>query len=93
MVAALVHGGSFCDCCELCLQFDSVFKCCCVSRARSAQFRQSAMRYKGEELTGEKLSLNGEGARALNAGLLADDRVLQVMLPLRDGLTLAFRQH
>jgi len=49
--------------------------------------------YKGEELTGERLSLNGEGARALNAGLLADDRVLQVMLPLRDGLTLAFRQH
>ena len=64
-----------------------------VSRARSAQFQQSAMRYKGEELTGERLSLNGEGARALNAGLLADDRVLQVMLPLRDGLTLAFRQH
>ncbi|CAE8600275.1 unnamed protein product [Polarella glacialis] len=53
----------------------------------------SAMRYKGEELTGERLSVNGEGARALNAGLLADDRVLQVMLPLRDGLTLAFRQH
>ncbi|CAE8608673.1 unnamed protein product [Polarella glacialis] len=49
--------------------------------------------YKGEELTGERLSVNGEGARALNAGLLADDRVLQVMLPLRDGLTLAFRQH
>ncbi|CAE8581721.1 unnamed protein product [Polarella glacialis] len=49
--------------------------------------------YKGEELTREQLSVNGEGARALNAGLLADDRVLQVMLPLRDGLTLAFRQH
>merc|ERR1712061_654521 len=28
--------------------------------------------YKGEELTGEELSVNGEGARALNKGLLAD---------------------
>merc|ERR1711939_390513 len=48
--------------------------------------------YKGEELSGEQLSVNGEGARALNEGLLADERVHQVMLPLRDGLTLAFRQ-
>merc|ERR1712060_366361 len=48
--------------------------------------------YKGEELTGEELSVNGEGARALNQGLLADDRVHQVMLPLRDGITLALRQ-
>eukprot|EP00448_Togula_jolla_P028616 CAMPEP_0170621402 /NCGR_PEP_ID=MMETSP0224-20130122/28580_1 /TAXON_ID=285029 /ORGANISM="Togula jolla, Strain CCCM 725" /LENGTH=928 /DNA_ID=CAMNT_0010947655 /DNA_START=62 /DNA_END=2848 /DNA_ORIENTATION=+ len=47
--------------------------------------------YKGEELSGEQLSVNGEGARALNAGLLADERVHQVMLPLRDGLTLAHR--
>merc|ERR1711972_1101096 len=48
--------------------------------------------YKGEELTGEELSVNGEGARALNKGLLADERVHQVMLPLRDGITLALRQ-
>merc|ERR1712151_1207485 len=48
--------------------------------------------YKGEELTGEELSVNGEGARALNEGLLADERVHQVMLPLRDGITLALRQ-
>merc|ERR1711933_142097 len=48
--------------------------------------------YKGEELTGEELSLNGEGAKALNEGLLADERVHQVMLPLRDGITLALRQ-
>merc|ERR1719215_1869428 len=48
--------------------------------------------YKGEELSSKTLSVNGEGARALNAGLLADERVHQVMLPLRDGLTLAFRQ-
>merc|ERR1712176_668030 len=48
--------------------------------------------YKGEELSGEELSVNGEGARALNKGLLADERVHQVMLPLRDGITLALRQ-
>merc|ERR1712091_536810 len=39
--------------------------------------------YKGEELVGE-LSDNGKGACALNQELLADDRVSQVMLPLRD---------
>jgi caffeoyl-CoA O-methyltransferase len=46
--------------------------------------------YKGEELLGE-LSENGKGARALNQVLLADDRVSQVMLPLRDGLSLVHR--
>jgi len=46
--------------------------------------------YKGEELVG-KLSENGEGARALNQALLADDRVSQVMLPMRDGLSLVHR--
>merc|ERR1712107_789143 len=30
--------------------------------------------YKGEELTVEDLSVNGEGAKALNEGLLADER-------------------
>lgn len=48
--------------------------------------------YKGEELSGEQLSANGAGARALHEGLLADSRVHQVMLPLRDGLTLVFRE-
>merc|ERR1711988_751405 len=47
--------------------------------------------YKGEELDSEELSGNGAGAKALNEGLLADDRVQQVMLPLRDGVTLAVR--
>merc|ERR1711988_1834978 len=47
--------------------------------------------YKGEELTNEELSANGAGAKALNEGLLADPRVHQVMLPLRDGVTLAYR--
>jgi len=47
--------------------------------------------YKGEELSGEELSANGAGARALNEALLADDRVHQVMLPLRDGVSLAHR--
>jgi len=47
--------------------------------------------YKGEELDNEELSGNGAGAKALNEGLLADDRVQQVMLPLRDGVTLAVR--
>jgi len=50
--------------------------------------------YKGEELDKvESLSGNGAGAKALNEGLLADDRVQQVMLPLRDGVTLAYRCH
>ncbi|CAE6913626.1 omt5 [Symbiodinium natans] len=47
--------------------------------------------YKGEELSSEKLSTHGEGAQALNEGLLSDDRVRQVMLPLRDGVTLVHR--
>merc|ERR1740121_3250583 len=47
--------------------------------------------YKGEELSGRKLSTNGQGAQALNEGLLSDDRVRQVMLPLRDGVTLVHR--
>jgi predicted O-methyltransferase YrrM len=48
--------------------------------------------YKGEEWSGQQLSVNGEGARALNEGLLADERVHQVGLPLRVDLTLAYRQ-
>ena len=47
--------------------------------------------YKGEELVGGELSENGKGAQALNQALLADERISQVMLPLRDGLTLALR--
>ena len=39
--------------------------------------------YKGEELSGKDLSVNGLGAQALNQGLLDDHRVHQVMLPLR----------
>merc|ERR1711934_637151 len=46
--------------------------------------------YKGEELLGE-LSENGKGIRAFNQALLADDRVSQVMLPLRDGVSLVHR--
>lgn len=47
--------------------------------------------YKGEELSGEPLSKNGQGAYDLNQFLLTDDRVTQVMLPLRDGVTLVHR--
>ena len=47
--------------------------------------------YKGEELSGQVLSTNGRGAQALNQALLEDDRVHQVMLPLRDGVTLVHR--
>jgi 3-dehydroquinate synthase len=47
--------------------------------------------YKGEEILGEPLSVNGQGARNLNETLLADSRVSQVMLPLRDGVTLVHR--
>merc|ERR1712166_739866 len=47
--------------------------------------------YKGEALSGEPLSKNGQGAYDLNQFLLADDRVTQVMLPLRDGVTLIHR--
>merc|ERR1712107_883108 len=48
--------------------------------------------YKGEELSGQALSTNGRGAQALNQALLEDPRVHQVMLPLRDGVTLVHRQ-
>jgi len=47
--------------------------------------------YKGEELSGQALSTNGRGAQALNQAVLEDDRVHQVMLPLRDGVTLVHR--
>ena len=47
--------------------------------------------YKGEELLDEPLSANGKGARDLNEALLADNRVSQVMLPLRDGVSLVYR--
>merc|ERR1712176_900513 len=40
--------------------------------------------YKGEELLGGELSENGKGAQALNKALLADERISQVMLPIRD---------
>jgi len=46
--------------------------------------------YKGEEILGE-LSENGKGIRAFNEALLKDDRVSQVMLPLRDGVSLVHR--
>jgi 3-dehydroquinate synthase len=46
--------------------------------------------YKGEEIVGE-LSENGKGARALNEALQSDDRVSQIMLPLRDGFSLVHR--
>jgi len=47
--------------------------------------------YKGEELLGGDLSENGKGAQALNKALLADERVSQIMLPLRDGVSLVHR--
>merc|ERR1719461_2153411 len=47
--------------------------------------------YKGEELLGQPLSANGKGAQDLNQRLIDDDRVSQVMLPLRDGVTLVHR--
>jgi len=47
--------------------------------------------YKGEELSGHTLSVNGKGAQAFNKAVLEDDRVHQVMLPLRDGVTLVHR--
>merc|ERR1712045_410408 len=46
--------------------------------------------YKGEEILNE-LSENSKGTRAFNEALLKDDRVSQVMLPLRDGVTLVHR--
>jgi 3-dehydroquinate synthase len=47
--------------------------------------------YKGEELLGQPLSANGKGAQDLNQRLIDDNRVSQVMLPLRDGVTLVHR--
>merc|ERR1712141_451137 len=47
--------------------------------------------YKGEELLGQPLSANGKGVQDLNQRLIDDDRVSQVMLPLRDGVTLVHR--
>jgi len=47
--------------------------------------------YKGEELSGQALSANGRGAQAFNQAVLEDERVHQVMLPLRDGVTLVHR--
>ena len=47
--------------------------------------------YKGEELAGGELTANGAGAKACNIAMLEDDRVHQVMIPLRDGLTAALR--
>jgi 3-dehydroquinate synthase len=47
--------------------------------------------YKGEELTGQPLSENAQVVKAVNEAILADDRVEQVMLPLRDGVTLVYR--
>lgn len=48
--------------------------------------------YKGEELAGGELSENGKGVKAVNEAILKDDRLTKVMLPLRDGVTLAYRQ-
>ena len=48
--------------------------------------------YKGEELAGGPLSVNGEGIKAVNEAVLNDPRVEQVMLPLRDGVTLVYRK-
>lgn len=47
--------------------------------------------YKGEELSGTDLSENGEGVQAVNKLVLEDARMHQVMLPLRDGVTVAYR--
>merc|ERR1719203_2652657 len=46
--------------------------------------------YKGEEILGE-LSQNGKGIRAFNEAVLKDDRVSQVILPLREGVALVHR--
>lgn len=48
--------------------------------------------YKGEELAGGELSENGQAVKAVNEAILADQRVEQVMLPLRDGITLVYRK-
>jgi len=48
--------------------------------------------YKGEELAGGPLSDNGKAIQQVNEFVLADERVEQVMLPLRDGVTLVYRK-
>ena len=44
--------------------------------------------YMGESYAPGEISENGKAIRAFNAMVAADDRVRQVMLPLRDGVTI-----
>lgn len=46
---------------------------------------------QGQPYTGTRVTANGEAIAAFNATVTADRRVEQVMLPLRDGLTLIRR--
>ncbi|MDO9352903.1 MAG: class I SAM-dependent methyltransferase, partial [Solirubrobacteraceae bacterium] len=46
---------------------------------------------QGEPWTGEPRTVNGEAITRFNAVVAADDRLRQVVLPLRDGLTLIQR--
>ena len=46
---------------------------------------------QGEPYTSGELTANGAAIAAFNEALIADDRVVQVLLPLRDGLTLIRR--
>ena len=46
---------------------------------------------QGQPYTGTGMTANGEAIAAFNEAVTADDRVEQVMLPLRDGLTLIRR--
>merc|ERR1712070_995903 len=48
--------------------------------------------YKGEEQAGAQMSANGQAVKDVNEAILADERVEQVMLPLRDGVTLVYRK-
>merc|ERR1712048_808998 len=73
--------------------YESLFKCLMdtgLLKVGGLLVVDNAM-YKGEELLERELSENGKGAQALNQALLADSRVSQVMLPMRDGLTLVHR--
>lgn len=47
--------------------------------------------YKGMELAGDELNENAQGVKAVNEAILADERLTKVMLPLRDGVTVAYR--
>lgn len=47
--------------------------------------------YKGMELAGDELNEAALGVKAVNEAILADERLTKVMLPLRDGVTLAYR--